>query len=180
MDVSKFTLDRGSSFSTSPSASYGYMDPSVLTKAYFDSKIYQDRAANYAFDISKIYGQQQQQQQQHAGQHLQMDSRGESSSTPTHLSPDSHQLLLNKVADNLQNNDLLYGGVGGVPVSSSASHIGGSLGGGGGGGGYSSSPTSSAGGGGYGNPGGLIGGSAAGQSGSATAADYRRPLTVIF
>lgn len=35
----------------------------MLTKAYFDSKIYQDSraaaAANYAFDISKIYGNQQ-------------------------------------------------------------------------------------------------------------------------
>ncbi|XP_017471692.1 PREDICTED: uncharacterized protein LOC108363014 [Rhagoletis zephyria] len=92
MDVPKFALDRssylssaataGSLYETSKaaqaSAAYSaYLDPSVLTKAYFDSKMYQDRAANYAFDISKIYGAQQhgssaaaaavahQQQQQH-------------------------------------------------------------------------------------------------------------------
>jgi transcription factor SOX1/3/14/21 (SOX group B) len=45
-----------------------YLDPSVLTKAYFDSKLYQDRAnltaSNYAFDISKMYGNSQQQHQQ--------------------------------------------------------------------------------------------------------------------
>lgn len=92
MDVPKFALDRSSYLSSAAtagtlyetskaaqaSAAYSaYLDPSVLTKAYFDSKMYQDRAANYAFDISKIYGAQQhgtsaaaaavahQQQQQH-------------------------------------------------------------------------------------------------------------------
>lgn len=74
MDVPKFALDRNSYLSTAAtagslyesskaaqaSAAYSaYLDPSVLTKAYFDSKMYQDRAANYAFDISKIYGAQQ-------------------------------------------------------------------------------------------------------------------------
>lgn len=67
MDVSKFALDRNSYLGSSglydtkgPSGNpYGaYLDPSVLTKAYFDSKMYQDRA-NYAFDISKIYSAQQ-------------------------------------------------------------------------------------------------------------------------
>ncbi|XP_055693053.1 transcription factor Sox-3-A isoform X1 [Lutzomyia longipalpis] len=73
MDVSKFTLDRSAYLGTAASSLYdtskaptsaysAYLDPSVLTKAYFDSKMYQDRAANYAFDISKIYGQQQLQQ----------------------------------------------------------------------------------------------------------------------
>ncbi|XP_075161571.1 SRY-box transcription factor sox21b [Haematobia irritans] len=74
MDVPKFALDRNSyltsaasagslyesSKAAQASAAYSaYLDPSVLTKAYFDSKMYQDRAANYAFDISKIYGAQQ-------------------------------------------------------------------------------------------------------------------------
>uniref|UniRef100_A0A182FTI5 Uncharacterized protein n=2 Tax=Anopheles albimanus TaxID=7167 RepID=A0A182FTI5_ANOAL len=97
MDVSKFALDRSAYLNTAAaSALYdssksqtnpysSYLDPtSVLTKAYFDSKMYQDRAqaaANYAFDISKIYGssaqqqhhqhQQQQQQQQQAAQQQQ-------------------------------------------------------------------------------------------------------------
>lgn len=76
MDVSKFALDRtaylnsaaaNALYDSTKAGAYGsaYLDPtSMLTKAYFDSKMYQDRA-NYAFDISKIYGQQQQQQQQH-------------------------------------------------------------------------------------------------------------------
>lgn len=74
MEVPKFALDRNSYLSSAAtagslyesskaaqaSAAYSaYLDPSVLTKAYFDSKMYQDRAANYAFDISKIYGAQQ-------------------------------------------------------------------------------------------------------------------------
>lgn len=75
MDVSKFALDRtaylnsaaaNALYDTTKASAYSgaYLDPtSMLTKAYFDSKMYQDRA-NYAFDISKIYGQQQQQQQQ--------------------------------------------------------------------------------------------------------------------
>lgn len=83
MDVSKFALDRSSYLSSAAGSLYdtskaqasaysAYLDPSVLTKAYFDSKMYQDRAANYAFDISKIYGAQQQQQahQQQQHQHL--------------------------------------------------------------------------------------------------------------
>lgn len=90
MDVSKFSIDRNSylsvaaasagslydtaaksaSSNNATAAAYSaYLDPSVLTKAYFDSKLYQDR--NY-LDISKIYSsaahhqsQQQQQHQQH-------------------------------------------------------------------------------------------------------------------
>ncbi|XP_070490935.1 uncharacterized protein Sox21b isoform X2 [Chironomus tepperi] len=71
MDVSKFTLDRNAYLNTAAaiyestkqqvSSNYSaYLDPSVLTKAYFDSKMYSDRASssNYAFDISKIYGNQ--------------------------------------------------------------------------------------------------------------------------
>ncbi|XP_055372941.1 SOX domain-containing protein dichaete [Condylostylus longicornis] len=71
MDVSKFGLDRSSAYLSSAAAAgslydtskaaqasaySAYLDPTVLTKAYFDSKMYQDRAANYALDISKIYG----------------------------------------------------------------------------------------------------------------------------
>lgn len=92
MDVSKFSIDRNSylsvaaasagslydtaakSASSNNAAAYSaYLDPSVLTKAYFDSKLYQDR--NY-LDISKIYTSaahhQSQQQQQH--QHQQHQS----------------------------------------------------------------------------------------------------------
>ncbi|KAG5672270.1 hypothetical protein PVAND_002410 [Polypedilum vanderplanki] len=73
MDVSKFTLDRNAYLNTAAaiyestkqqvSSNYSaYLDPSVLTKAYFDSKMYSDRASSssnhYAFDISKIYGNQ--------------------------------------------------------------------------------------------------------------------------
>ncbi|XP_063696631.1 transcription factor SOX-5-like [Culicoides brevitarsis] len=74
MDVSKFALDRtaylnsaaaNALYDTTKASAYSsaYLDPtSMLTKAYFDSKMYQDRA-NYAFDISKIYGGQQGSQQ---------------------------------------------------------------------------------------------------------------------
>lgn len=72
MDVSKFTLDRNAYLNTAAaiyestkqqvSSNYSaYLDPSVLTKAYFDSKMNYDRAnaaSNYAFDITKIYGNQ--------------------------------------------------------------------------------------------------------------------------
>uniref|UniRef100_A0A182WUQ4 Uncharacterized protein n=1 Tax=Anopheles quadriannulatus TaxID=34691 RepID=A0A182WUQ4_ANOQN len=83
MDVSKFALDRSAYLNTAAAGALydtaksqtnpysAYLDPtSVLTKAYFDSKMYQDRAqaaANYAFDISKIYGTTAQQQQQQLG-----------------------------------------------------------------------------------------------------------------
>jgi transcription factor SOX1/3/14/21 (SOX group B) len=75
MDVSKFALDRNAYLNTAAaiyestkqqvSSNYSaYLDPSVLTKAYFDSKMYSDRASasNYAFDITKIYGNQSQSQ----------------------------------------------------------------------------------------------------------------------
>lgn len=71
MDVSKFALDRNAYLNTAAaiyestkqqvSSNYSaYLDPSVLTKAYFDSKMYSDRASasNYSFDITKIYGNQ--------------------------------------------------------------------------------------------------------------------------
>ncbi|KAL9703327.1 hypothetical protein quinque_006845 [Culex quinquefasciatus] len=101
MDVSKFALDRSAYLNTAAAGALydstksqtnpysAYLDPTtVLTKAYFDSKMYQDRAqaaANYAFDISKIYGsssslqqqhQQQQQQQQHQQQQQQSGQQG--------------------------------------------------------------------------------------------------------
>lgn len=71
MDVQKFALDRNAYLNTAAaiyestkqqvSNNYSaYLDPSVLTKAYFDSKMYSDRASSssYAFDITKIYGNQ--------------------------------------------------------------------------------------------------------------------------
>lgn len=80
MDVSKFTLDRNAYLNTAAaiyestkqqvSSNYSaYLDPSVLTKAYFDSKMYSDRASssNYAFDISKIYGNQSGNQDMNTG-----------------------------------------------------------------------------------------------------------------
>lgn len=87
MDVSKFTLDRNAYLNTAAaiyestkqqvSSNYSaYLDPSVLTKAYFDSKMYTDRAtsaSNYAFDITKIYGNQSGSNQ---------DMNGERDSTP--------------------------------------------------------------------------------------------------
>lgn len=65
MDVSKFALDRNAYLNTAAAIyestkqqvnSYSsYLDPSVLTKAYFDSKMYSDRAtSNYL----AIYGGQ--------------------------------------------------------------------------------------------------------------------------
>lgn len=75
MDVQKFALDRNAYLNTAAaiyestkqqvSSNYGYLDPSVLTKAYFDSKMYSDRASasNYSFDITKIYGNQGQSNQ---------------------------------------------------------------------------------------------------------------------
>ncbi|KAL7016174.1 hypothetical protein ACKWTF_009953 [Chironomus riparius] len=81
MDVSKFTLDRNAYLNTAAaiyestkqqvSSNYSaYLDPSVLTKAYFDSKMYSDRASssNYAFDISKIYGNQSGNQDMSSGE----------------------------------------------------------------------------------------------------------------
>lgn len=84
MEVSKLTLDRNAYVNTAMQASnvgnlaaqanaYNtYLDPTMLTKAYFDSKLYHNRASNYAFDFTKFYGTQQQQQQlQQHQQHLQ-------------------------------------------------------------------------------------------------------------
>lgn len=89
MDVSKFTLDRNAYLNTAAaiyestkqqvSSNYSaYLDPSVLTKAYFDSKMYSDRASgapNYAFDISKIYGSQ-------SGSSMDMNCSQDRDSTP--------------------------------------------------------------------------------------------------
>lgn len=89
MDVSKFTLDRNAYLNTAAaiyestkqqvSSNYSaYLDPSVLTKAYFDSKMYSDRtsgAPNYAFDISKIYGSQ-------SGSSMDMNCSQDRDSTP--------------------------------------------------------------------------------------------------
>ncbi|XP_035901453.1 SOX domain-containing protein dichaete isoform X3 [Anopheles stephensi] len=136
MDVSKFALDRSAYLNTAAAGALydttksqtnpysAYLDPtSVLTKAYFDSKMYQDRAqaaANYAFDISKIYGStaqqqlsgssssggssatqqqhqqhqqhQQQQQQQHQQQQQQHQQQHQQSSHLHHPLHHQHQL----------------------------------------------------------------------------------------
>ncbi|XP_052890862.1 SOX domain-containing protein dichaete [Anopheles moucheti] len=130
MDVSKFALDRSAYLNTAAAGALydttksqtnpysAYLDPtSVLTKAYFDSKMYQDRAqaaANYAFDISKIYGttaqqqlssssgnsaqqqhqqhQQQQQQHQQQQQQQQQHQQHQQSSHLHHPLHHQHQL----------------------------------------------------------------------------------------
>lgn len=84
MDVSKFTLDRtgflGAASGLYESAKNGvsaysaYIDPSMLTKAYFDTKMYHDRA-NYAIEINKVYQQQHQQQQNAHLQHQQQQEQ---------------------------------------------------------------------------------------------------------
>ncbi|XP_055593441.1 SOX domain-containing protein dichaete [Uranotaenia lowii] len=184
MDVSKFALDRSAYLNTAAAGALydttksqtnpysAYLDPtSVLTKAYFDSKMYQDRAtaaANYAFDISKIYGSsaqqqqgssQSQHQQQHSLHHQQHQMNGdERESTPQ----------LNDV--NVDIKPQL-----GEPVDSSPLHsnsYGGNslLGGGNAAGLYQ-----------YAGAGQAGGAGGVGSSGSGSGAgDFRRPLTVIF
>ncbi|XP_030373428.1 transcription factor sox-2 [Scaptodrosophila lebanonensis] len=193
--MDKFALERSSYLSnaaaagTQASAAYSaYLDPSVLTKAYFDSKMYQDRAANYAFDISKIYGAQQhvaahQQQQQHLLNGLGMASVASSSSggsnnnsTATHASS-SHN---NNSSSGLDERDATpqLDSVEAKPHLHSpsdaqleyaqyAQQYGGQLVGAAAAGGAAIG--SAAGGGGGGGAGGAAGG-----------ADFRRPLTVIF
>ncbi|XP_055853859.1 transcription factor sem-2 isoform X1 [Episyrphus balteatus] len=177
MDVPKFALDRSSYLSSAAaagslydsskaaqaSAAYSaYLDPTVLTKAYFDSKMYQDRAANYAFDISKIYGAQQQQhsaavahqQQQH--QHLLNGLSIGSGNNNNNINPNNNSLdgrestpHLDSTGDKSQLNSpndsqIDYSGY--SQYAQAAAGVVGSAGGGGGGGG----------------------------------GDFRRPLTVIF
>ncbi|XP_055631249.1 transcription factor sox-2 isoform X2 [Toxorhynchites rutilus septentrionalis] len=190
MDVSKFALDRSAYLNTAAAGALydttksqtnpysAYLDPTtVLTKAYFDSKMYQDRAtaaANYAFDISKIYGsqqqqhqqqqqqqqahQQQQQQQQHQLHHQHQLNGDERESTPqlSDVNVDIKPQLGEQVDSSpLHNNS--YG-------SNSANLL---AGGGGAAGLYQYA--------GIGQTGG--GGSVSGGGGTG---DYRRPLTVIF
>lgn len=162
MDVSKFALDRSAYlnsaaanalYDTTKASAYGgaYLDPtSMLTKAYFDSKMYQDRA-NYAFDISKIYGQQSAQQNHQLNQNGVQSGGGGGNQTGAGMDErgntpqlnDSHgdkgQMLADSHVDTTTMNQ--YGG-----------------GGGGGGGSYQGYTTS-----------------AQGNNG-----EFRRPLTVIF
>lgn len=198
MDVSKFTMDRsgylgaasglydsaksGVAAAAAASAYSAYLDPSVLTKAYFDSKMYQDRA-NYAFDISKIYHQQQQQQQNAHIQHQQQQQQQqEQHDLARSVISQASQLQLSSISNhnagsiderdsNSQNSD----SPGDKILSQSATtnsdineeSIGGHL------------PSSSSS---YGltGPAGSVLGYPAYTQSSATAADYRRPLTVIF
>ncbi|XP_054735194.1 putative transcription factor SOX-15 [Anastrepha obliqua] len=214
MDVPKFALDRssylssaataGSLYETSKaaqaSAAYSaYLDPSVLTKAYFDSKMYQDRAANYAFDISKIYGAQQhgssaaaaavahQQQQQHLLNGLGIASSHQNNGN---INNNNHATANNNLDERDNTPHLDSGGStaggGGLPsgVGDSKPHL--------------HSPTDTqldysqyaqygqvggavSLGGGVVSNGGLSGiGSTGGPSAAGAGGDFRRPLTVIF
>lgn len=111
MDVSKFALDRNAYLNTAAAiyestkqqvtsnAYSAYLDPTVLTKAYFDSKMYSDRAAsNYAFDISKIYGGGNQQGGSNVNNNLEM----ERDSTPQ--LPDEKNILNEGHMDGFANN----------------------------------------------------------------------------
>lgn len=150
----------------------------MLTKAYFDSKMYQDRAtaaANYAFDISKIYGStQQQQQQQQAHSQSQQQSHQQQ-----HQLHHQHQLNGDDREPTPQLNDVnvdikpqLGEQVDSSPLHSNSYGVNSAnlLGGGGSSAGlYQYS--------GAGQGGGGVGSSGAGGGGTG---DYRRPLTVIF
>ncbi|XP_037934814.1 ras-interacting protein RIP3 isoform X2 [Teleopsis dalmanni] len=206
MDVPKFALDRSSYLSSAAtagslyesskaaqaSAAYSaYLDPSVLTKAYFDSKMYQDRA-NYAFDISKIYGGAQQhgtsaaaaavahqQQQQHLLNGLSIASAHNNNNHTTA----NNNLDERDNTPHLDSGGGPGGGSGGNSVSDSKSHLQ-----------HSPNDTqldysqytqygqvSSAAalglGGGVANS--ALGGGAGG-GGAGAGGDFRRPLTVIF
>ncbi|XP_052861241.1 SOX domain-containing protein dichaete-like [Anopheles cruzii] len=211
MDVSKFALDRSAYLNTAAGALYdtsksqanpysAYLDPtSVLTKAYFDSKMYQDRAqaaANYAFDISKIYGTQQQQQQQHQQQQQQQQQQHQQHSH--HGMHHQHQLngsgsgsVLDERESTPQLGDVtadikpqLVDSLEGSPLHSHS--YGGSLLGAGGASGlyhqYSAAAAAAAASQAASGSGGAGGGGGGGTSGtgSSSPGDYRRPLTVIF
>ncbi|XP_018786108.1 PREDICTED: transcription factor mef2A [Bactrocera latifrons] len=212
MDVPKFALDRSSYLSSAAtagtlyetskaaqaSAAYSaYLDPSVLTKAYFDSKMYQDRAANYAFDISKIYGAQQhgtsaaaaavahQQQQQHLLNGLGIGSSHQNNSNNNNNHTTANNNLDER--DNTPHLDSSSGAGGGVPigVADSKPHL--------------HSPTDAqldysqyaqygqVGGAAVGLGGGVVSngglggiGSGSGPGVTGAGGDFRRPLTVIF
>lgn len=126
MDVSKFALDRSAYlnsaaanalYDSTKAGAYGsaYLDPtSMLTKAYFDSKMYQDRA-NYAFDISKIYGQQSSQQSHQMQNGLQGGSNGptmeerDSSSQLSDSQGDKGQMLSDSQVDTTSMNQYAAG-----------------------------------------------------------------------
>ncbi|XP_038109679.1 transcription factor Sox-14 isoform X1 [Culex quinquefasciatus] len=197
MDVSKFALDRSAYLNTAAAGALydstksqtnpysAYLDPTtVLTKAYFDSKMYQDRAqaaANYAFDISKIYGSssslqqqhQQQQQQQHQQQQQQSGQQGGHQGHQLH-----HQHQLSNGDDREPTPQLSDVNVDikpqlGEPVDSSPLHSNSyganNLLGGSSAGLYQ-----------YAGAGQSLGGSGGSTAGSGGTGDYRRPLTVIF
>lgn len=182
MDVSKFALDRSSYLSSAAAASSlydtskaaqasaaysAYLDPTtVLTKAYFDSKMYQDRA-NYAFDISKIYGSQSQQSQMqhhHQQSHL-LNGLGVPSSLNNNNNPSATN---NNLDDRVASPSQMDVDVKTQLTPSNESQMDYS--------GYSqySSSAINAGNG----PGGNLSGS--GGGGGSSAGDFRRPLTVIF
>ncbi|XP_033243279.1 RNA-binding protein fusilli [Drosophila miranda] len=198
--MDKFALERSSYLSNAMSnagsqasaAAYSaYLDPSVLTKAYFDSKMYQDRAANYAFDISKIYGaqqhaaahHQQQQQQQHQQQLLMAGGGGGGGGGGGSAS--SHNNNSSSGLDERDATPQLEGGGSivveakphlhspsdvGLDYAQYAQQYGGQL-----------ASAASVGAGGVGGVGVTASaGGAAGGGGAGAGADFRRPLTVIF
>jgi transcription factor SOX1/3/14/21 (SOX group B) len=163
MDVSKFALDRNAYLNTAAAiyestkqqvtsnAYSAYLDPTVLTKAYFDSKMYSDRAAsNYAFDISKIYGGGGNQQ---GGSNLNNNLEMERDSTPQ--LPDEKNVLNDGHMDGFSN------GNGGNQMSYQFSQQ------------ATSSPQNSS------SSASTPQGQQPNSSGGG-AGDYRRPLTVIF
>lgn len=163
MDVSKFALDRNAYLNTAAAiyestkqqvtsnAYSAYLDPSVLTKAYFDSKMYSDRAAsNYAFDISKIYsGGNQQSGSGGLNNNLEMDRdpTPQLSEDTKHNITDGH---LDGFSNAGNNNQLNYQSFNQQSTSSPQNTS------------SSVTPTPQ------------------GQSGGGGSGDYRRPLTVIF
>lgn len=206
MDVSKFTLDRngflgaasglydsaksGVAAAAAASAYSAYIDPSMLTKAYFDSKMYHDRA-NYALDITKMYQQQQQQQQNAHMQHQQQQQQQQQQdqhdlarsviSQASQLNLSSHNNHNTSSIDERDSNSQTSDSPGDKILSRNGTTASSDLN-------DESSSTLNLpitpGGGAYG-PGGIAGVSVLGYQAytaqtAATATDYRRPLTVIF
>nr|XP_029731020.1 SOX domain-containing protein dichaete-like isoform X2 [Aedes albopictus] len=192
MDVSKFALDRSAYLNTAAAGALydstksqtnpysAYLDPTtVLTKAYFDSKMYQDRAtaaANYAFDISKIYGstqQQQQQQQAHSQSQQQSHQQQHQLHHQHQLNGDDREPTPQLYDVNVDIKPQLGEQVDSSPLHSNSYGVNSAnlLGGGGSAAGlYQYSGAGQSG-------GGAVGAAGAGGGGTG---DYRRPLTVIF
>lgn len=175
-----------SSSGAAAAAAYGaYLDPSVLTKAYFDSKIYKDR--NYAFDISKIYSSaahqsphhQQSSQfqtnyhhhQGHQGHYQQqqtslfLSNLGRSSSANNSIEDRESSQTPQLSDDNDIKPQVMVGTTDSIEPLNSVTYGTYHYSGGGGGGGGNASATSAA---------------SDSTNDNDTGTDYRRPLTVIF